>query len=217
MSDFYSLTVTDIAHDTRDAVVVTLTPRADDAERFAFTPGQYLTFRKDFDGKELRRSYSICAGPGEGVLKVGIKRVGGGAFSTFAKSELHVGDTLEAMPPQGRFGIPAGTKAHHYLGFAAGLGITPILSIIKSVLEGDVKAEFTLVYVNRSVAQVMFRRELADLKDRFLDRLNVIHVFSGEAQEIELFSGRIDKDKCKALFGSWVQPENADLAFICGP
>ena len=217
MSDFYPLTVTDIAHDTRDAVVLTLAPRAADAERFAFTPGQYLTFRKDFDGEELRRSYSICAGTGEGVLKVGIKRVGGGAFSSFAKSELHVGDTLEATPPQGRFGVPAGTKAHRYLGFAAGSGITPILSIVKSVLEGDINAEFTLVYGNRSVAQVMFRRELADLKDRYLNRLNVIHVFSGEAQEIELFSGRINKEKCKALFGPWVQPENADLAFICGP
>ncbi|WP_319774105.1 ferredoxin--NADP reductase [Breoghania sp.] len=217
MSDFYPLTVTDVAHDTRDAVVLTLAPRPEDVERFHFTPGQYLTFRKDFDGEELRRSYSICAGLGEGVLKVGIKRVGGGAFSSFAKSDIHVGDTLEAMPPQGRFGVTAGTDGHRYIGFAAGSGITPILSIVKSILEGDANAEFTLVYGNRSASQVMFRSELGDLKDRYLARFNVVHIFSGEAQEIELFSGRIDKDKCKALFGSWVQPEDAELAFICGP
>lgn len=217
MSDFYPLTVTDIAHDTRDAVVLTLAPRPQDAERFHFTPGQYLTFRRDFDGEELRRSYSICAAPAEGVLKVGIKRVGGGAFSSFAKSELAVGDTLEAMLPQGRFAAPQETQGRHYLGFAAGSGITPILAIVKAVLANDAKARFTLVYGNRSASQVMFRGELGNLKDRYLERLNVIHIFSGEAQEIELFSGRIDGDKCRALFGSWVRPETADMAFICGP
>ncbi|SFP66877.1 2Fe-2S iron-sulfur cluster-binding protein [Tranquillimonas alkanivorans] len=216
MQDFFPLTVTDINHDTRDAVVVTLAPRAEDADRFRFRPGQYLTFRRDFDGEELRRSYSICATPEEG-LRVGIKRVEGGAFSTFAKGDLNIGDTLEAMPPQGRFGTEEETGGKHYLGFAAGSGITPILSLIKSILSGNDQAKFTLVYGNRSVSSVMFRRELGDLKDRYLDRFNVIHVFSGEAQEIELFSGRIDADKCHALFGPWVRPDTAEMAFICGP
>ncbi|MCB8836383.1 ferredoxin--NADP reductase [Aurantimonas sp. VKM B-3413] len=217
MADFYPLTVTDIAHDTRDAVVLTLAPRPEDVGRFRFTPGQYLTFRRRFDGEELRRSYSICAAPGEGVLKVGIKRVEGGAFSSYAKSGLAVGETLEAMPPEGRFGAPEETAGRHFLGFAAGSGITPILAIVKSVLSGDPDARFTLVYGNRSVSQVMFRRELGELKDRYLHRLNVVHVFSGEAQEIELFSGRIDAAKCRALFGRWIRPEDAEMAFICGP
>ncbi|MGB8621402.1 MAG: ferredoxin--NADP reductase [Paracoccaceae bacterium] len=216
MSQFYPLTVTDIDHNTRDAVVLTLAPRAEDAPRFRFTPGQYLTFRRDFDGEELRRSYSICATPEEG-LRVGIKRVEGGAFSTFAKTELSVGDTVEAMPPQGRFAAPEDAAGKHYIGFAAGSGITPILSIVKSILSGDPQARFTLVYGNRAVSSVMFRRELGDLKDRYLNRLNVIHVFSGEAQEIELFTGRIDAAKCRALFGPWVQPDAAEMAFICGP
>ena len=131
MARFHPLEVTDVRRETRDAVVVTLKPRAEDAAAFDFTQGQYLTFRRDFDGEELRRSYSICAGKDEGVLKVGIKRVDGGAFSTWANENLRPGDTLDAMPPMGRFYTdidPAADK--HYLGFAGGSGITPVLSII---------------------------------------------------------------------------------------
>ncbi len=215
MQEFYPLTVTAIDHDTRDAVVLTLAPAPENAESFRFRPGQYLTFRRDFDGEELRRSYSICATPEEG-LRVGIKRVEGGAFSNFAKTALAVGDRIDAMPPQGRFAAPAEAGEKHYLGFAAGSGITPVLSIAKSILQGNDAARFTLVYGNRAVSSVMFRRELGDLKDRYLDRLSIIHVFSGEAQEIELFSGRIDAEKCHALFGPWVDPA-AEMAFICGP
>ncbi len=218
MADFYPLTVTKLEHDTRDAVIVTLEPRPEDAARFAFVPGQYLTFRRLFDGDELRRSYSICAGPEEKVLKIGVKRVDGGAFSSFANAGLHEGDVIEAMPPEGRFRAPDETAGKTYLGFAAGSGVTPVLSIVRSILSGDPTAQFTLVYGNRSVSSIMFRNTLAGLKDRYLDRLNLVHVLSGEAQEIELFSGRIDANKITALTQhGWIEPAETDMAFICGP
>ena len=147
MSRFHPLTVTDVARDTRDSVVVTLQPQ--DADAFRFTQGQYLTFRRDFDGQELRRSYSICAGLDDGALRVGIKRVEGGAFSTWANTELQAGDVLEAMPPQGTFHTPlTPDDARHYLMFAAGSGITPILSIIRTVLAREPQSRVTLVYAN---------------------------------------------------------------------
>lgn len=216
MADFYPLRVTEIAHDTREAVVLTLEPRDEDRERFRFRPGQYLTLRRHFDGTELRRSYSICSGPGE-ALKVGVKRVEGGAFSSFAKGDLKVGDSVEAMVPQGRFAAPEEVGGRHYLGFAAGSGITPVLSIAKAVLGADATARFTLVYGNRAVSQIMFRRELGDLKDRHLGRFSLVHVLSGEAGEIPLFSGRIDGAKTRELLASWVRIETVDAAFICGP
>ena len=218
MSRFLPLTVSGIRRETRDAVVVTLTPREQDRDAFGFVQGQYLTFRRTFDGEELRRSYSICAGRDEGVLQVGIKRVEGGAFSSFANEELHVGDTLEAMPPMGAFHTPLDpAKARHYLAFAGGSGITPVLSLVKTTLAAEPKSRFTLVYGNRSINAIMFREELEDLKNLHLGRFNVIHVLESEAQDIELFSGRIDGDKCARLFKGWIDPTAIDMAFICGP
>ncbi|MCC5970991.1 MAG: phenylacetate-CoA oxygenase/reductase subunit PaaK [Pararhodobacter sp.] len=218
MARFLPLDVINVQKDTRDAVVVTLRPRAEDAARFAFTQGQYLTFRRDFDGAELRRSYSICAGRDEGVLKVGIKRVEGGAFSSWANENLAPGAVLEAMPPMGNFHTaldPA--TARHYLGFAGGSGITPVLSILKTVLSAEPASRFTLVYANRQVSSIMFREELEDLKNTYLGRLSVLHVLETEAQEIDLFTGRIDADKIAALFTHWVDAKSVDMAFICGP
>lgn len=215
MAQFHPLTVTDIHHTIRDAVVVTLEPKDPDA--FDFTQGQYLTFRRDFDGTELRRNYSICAGLDDGKLQVGIKRVDGGAFSTFANTELRVGDSLEAMSPQGRFFTEIEpNKAKSYLGFAGGSGITPVLSILKTVLTREPDSTFTLVYANRAVGTIMFREELEDLKNRYMGRLTIIHVLE-TGQDIDLFSGRVDQDKCAALFKSWIDVASVDTAFICGP
>jgi ring-1,2-phenylacetyl-CoA epoxidase subunit PaaE len=218
MARFHSLEVTDVRRETRDAVVVTLKPREEDRAAFAFTQGQYLTFRRDFDGTELRRSYSICAGRGEGTLKVGIKKVDGGAFSTWANDALKVGDHLDAMPPMGHFFTPIEPdKAKHYLGFAGGSGITPVLSIIKTVLAEEPKSRFTLVYANRQVSSIMFREELEDIKNLYLGRLSLMHVLETESQEIDLFTGRIDADKCARLFETWIDLPSVDTAFICGP
>ncbi|KII14419.1 2Fe-2S iron-sulfur cluster-binding protein [Phaeobacter sp. S60] len=218
MARFHDLEVTDVRKTIRDAVVVTLKPTGGAAEEFDFTQGQYLTFRRDFDGEELRRSYSICAGRGEGILQVGIKRVDGGAFSTWANTELKPGDTLQAMPPMGTFFTPLDASAEkHYLGFAGGSGITPVLSILKTTLAAEPNASFTLVYANKGVNTIMFREELEDLKNLYMGRLNVIHVLESDAQEIDLFTGLVTEDKCAQLFEHWIDIKSVDTAFICGP
>ena len=215
MKQFHPLTVTDIHHTTRDAVVLTLQP--DDPQAFTFTQGQYLTFRREFDGTELRRNYSICSGVDDGVLQVAIKRIDGGAFSTFANTDLKVGDQLDAMPPMGSFydDTTPGT-AKSYLGFAGGSGVTPVLSLLRSALSREPDSTFTLVYANRAVHTIMFREELEDLKNRFMDRLTIVHILES-GQDIDLFSGRVDQEKCTALFKTWINLPGVDLAFICGP
>ena len=215
MTQFHALTVTDIHRTIRDAVVLTLEPQS--PETFQFVPGQYLTFQRDFDGTELRRNYSICAGLDDGLLQVGIKQVDGGAFSTFANTELSIGDTLHAMPPTGKFGAKIDpNKGKNYLAFAGGSGITPILSILKTVLAREPASTCTLIYANRAVHTIMFREELEDLKNRHMQRFTLIHVLE-TGQDIDLFSGRVDSDKCAALFQSWINIASVDTALICGP
>lgn len=216
MARFHELSVTDVKKTIRDAIVVSLKPV--NGGDFDFTQGQYLTFRRDFDGTELRRSYSICAGKNDGVLKVGIKKVDGGAFSTWANEDLKPGDILEAMSPMGRFFTPLDAEAeNNYLGFAGGSGITPVLSILKTTLEAEPNSTFTLVYANRAVNTIMFREELEDLKNQYMGRLTLIHILETDAQDIDLFTGRVDTDKCAALFSKWIDIKSIDTAFICGP
>lgn len=219
MAHFHDLEVTDVRKTIRDAVVITLSPPEDAQEAFDFTQGQYLTFKRDFDGEELRRSYSICAGKDDGLLQIGIKRVDGGAFSTWANTDLKVGDTLQAMPPMGRFFTPLDTASDKtYLGFAGGSGITPLLSLIKTTLAREPQASFTLVYANKAVSTIMFREELEDLKNTYMGRFTVIHILETDAQDIELFSGLVSQDKCAQLFASgWIDINSVDIAFICGP
>ncbi len=215
MSPFHPLTVTHIHRTIRDAVVLTLKPENPDL--FSFVQGQYLTFKQDFDGIELRRNYSICAGLDDGVLQVGIKRVDGGAFSTFANTDLAVGDTLYAMQPQGKFHTKIEpNKAKNYLGFAGGSGITPVLSILKTVLKREPDSTFTLVYANRAVNTIMFREELEDLKNQYMGRLTIIHMLES-GQDIDLFTGRVDQAKCEALFQQWIDVSSVTTTFICGP
>ena len=213
---FHDLLVTDVRKTIRDAVVVSLKPANGTA--FDFIQGQYLTFRKDFDGTEIRRSYSICAGKDDGVLQVGIKRVDGGAFSTWANDALKPGMTLQAMPPMGNFHAPITPETGKaYLGFAGGSGITPVLSILKTVLAREPHSTFTLVYANRGVNTIMFREDLEDLKNTYMGRFNVLHILESDAQDIDLFQGRVDEDKCARLFETWIDIQNVDTAFICGP
>ena len=215
MVQFHKLTVTDIYKTIRDAVVLTLQPET--KGQFDFIQGQYLTFRRDFEGEELRRSYSICAGRDDDLLKVGIKRVNGGAFSTWANSELKVGDVVEAMPPMGNFYAKPDTNDPHYIAFAGGSGITPILSILKTGLKNEPGARFTLIYANRNPNTIMFREELEDLKNYYMGRFNVIHILEDDSQDIDLFHGRIDGAKCKQLFNVWIDIETVSMAYICGP
>lgn len=218
MAKFHPLTVTGIKRDTRDSVIVTLKPPAESQGAFKFTQGQYLTFRREFDGEEMRRSYSICAGVNDGVLRIGVKKVADGWFSSWANDEMKVGDTLEAMTPMGNFHSalkPA--DARRYLGFAGGSGITPMISLIKTILEAEGKSTFTLVYGNRNASAIMFREELEDLKNLHMGRLNIVHILESEAADVELFSGRLDREKCDELFSRWIDVKGVDLAFICGP
>lgn len=216
MAQFHTLTVSEIHKTIRDAAVLTLHP--DDASAFSFVPGQYLTFKRDFEGEQLRRSYSICTAVHDGLLKVGIKRVDGGVFSTWANTELKVGDKLEAMPPMGKFfSGDAFTDDTHLLGFAGGSGITPVLSIIRTTLAESDTARFTLVYANCNVNTIMFRDELEDLKNRFMQRLSIVHVLEEDSQGIDLFTGRVDAEKCKALFKHWIDIKSVTCSYICGP
>lgn len=216
MAKFIPLTVTAIHRTTADAVAVQLKPA--DGSTLPFTQGQYLTFRQEIDGVELRRAYSISAGVTDGTLEVGIKKVRGGAFSTWANETLQVGDTVEALSPMGNFHTPLTPNAkNHYLGFAIGSGITPVLSILRSALAVEPNSRFTLIYANRTARDVMFREELEDLKNENLTRLNIVHILKNDPTGIDLFTGRIDAAKLDAMFAQWVDPSTADAAFICGP
>lgn len=218
MSRFYPLTVASVAKNTRDAVVVTFDVPPSLEPAFRFRPGQYLTLRTTVNGEELRRSYSICAAPGDGHLRVAIKRLNDGAFSTWANAELERGDVLDVMPPDGHFTVDFDPAAQrHYVAFAVGSGITPILSLVKAALETEPDSRFTLFYGNRSSSAVLFREEIEDLKNRFMARFSLIHIMSREQLDIDLFNGRLDGAKVRELLGSWLQPSSIDYAFVCGP
>jgi ring-1,2-phenylacetyl-CoA epoxidase subunit PaaE len=187
-------------------------------EVFRYRQGQHLTLRALIDGEDVRRSYSVCSAVQDDRLRVAIKRVPGGMFSTWANEHIRPGVTLDVMPPEGRFNLPLEPDSRrHYLAFAAGSGITPILSIVKTTLIAEPHSRFTLLYGNRATSSVIFRDELAELKDQYLERLNLVYVMSREQQDIELFNGRITHDKCRQLFKHWLRVEDVDYAFICGP
>ena len=204
---------------TTDSVALTFDVPAEQAERFRFTPGQHLTLRRVLDGADLRRTYSVCSSSAGGPLRVAVKRLDGGAFSSWVTSALRPGDELEVLPPAGRFGPVLDPQARRTIGLvAAGSGITPVLSIAASVLDVEPGSDVVLVYGNRTQGDVMFLEELADLKDRFPDRLQVLNVLSREEQESELLSGRIDRDRLTRLAGAGLLPvEDVDSWYLCGP
>lgn len=216
MSRFHPLPIADLRRETEDAVSIAFAVPSELADDFTFIPGQYLTLRASIDGAEQRRSYSICAGLDDGELRVAIKRVPGGAFSTMANTMLRQGDIIEVMPPQGRFGVTPGVT-RTYLGIAAGSGITPILSILKSVLAREPQSRFVLLYGSRSTAGILFREQLEDLKDRHMGRLVVQHILSREQQDVAALNGRIDGDRLRLLLPGLIAPTAIDHAFLCGP
>ena len=212
---FQDLTIAEVRRETPDAVSLTFDVPEDLGAAFAFRPGQYLTLRAEVNGEDLRRSYSICAAPGE-RLRVGVKRIEGGRFSTYATG-LKPGDRIRVMPPEGRFGVEPGGR-HDYLLIGAGSGVTPLLSIARAVLAAEPESEVTLVYGNREAASIMFHEELEDLKDRFLSRFRLVNVLSRESHDVELFHGRVDDGRLRALAAAGlITPAQADGAFLCGP
>ncbi|MCW2792043.1 MAG: phenylacetate-CoA oxygenase/reductase, PaaK subunit [Nocardioides sp.] len=200
---------------TDDAVAVTFDVPAELADDYAFTHGQHLNIR---GGDDVRRSYSICTPPSSRVLRIGVKRLPGGAFSEGVLDRLRVGDELEVMTPSGRFTTELDPTARKtYVAVAAGSGITPVLSILAAILEGEPGASVTLVYANRTHRSVMFLDEVHDLKDRYPERLQIIHVLSREAHDVELFSGRLDADRLRGILDAFVPAVEVDDWFLCGP
>jgi ring-1,2-phenylacetyl-CoA epoxidase subunit PaaE len=218
MSRFHPLTVASVTRETRDAVAVTFAVPEALRDAFRHAPGQHVTLRADVEGQDLRRSYSICSAVQDGTLRIAVKKAAGGAFSTWANDALRPGAVIEVMPPMGHFGVPLDAgAAHRYVAFAAGSGITPVLSVIKSTLAAEPRTAFTLFYANRASSTVMFRDELGALKDTYMARFNLVHVLSREAQDIALLHGRIDEQRAGALLDHWVPQGNADAVFVCGP
>jgi ring-1,2-phenylacetyl-CoA epoxidase subunit PaaE len=215
---FHTLTVGDINRETADCVSVAFQIPAELKEEFKFLPGQYLTLRTTINGEDVRRSYSICSSPLDGEVRVAIKEVEGGVFSTYANRDLKVGDKMQVMSPQGNFVVqPKETNENTYVAFAAGSGITPVMSILKSVLELEPKSKFVLLYGNRSSNSIIFKSQLEDLKDIHLNRLEVHHILSREDQGSDLLYGRIDADKVTNCANKFFTPEEVSGYYLCGP
>ena len=215
---FHELRVRRIEPDTDEAVIVNFEVPDGLREVFGFTQGQYLTLRKTIDGQDLRRSYSICAGVDDGELRVGVRHVKGGTFSRWINEHLQPGDTVSVMAPQGRFFVPLDPQARrHHVGIAGGSGITPILSIMKTVLAREPLSSFSLLYGNRALRSTMFKEELEDLKNKYLARLALIHVFSDEPTDVPLNGGLMNRDKIGEMLASVVPAAGIDHVYICGP
>ncbi|MFP5331421.1 MAG: 1,2-phenylacetyl-CoA epoxidase subunit PaaE [Acidimicrobiia bacterium] len=216
--EFHPLTVTNVEPLTDEAVAVTFHVPDDLHDRFRYLPGQHVTVRKQIDGQDVRRSYSICANANRGTLRVGIKRLEGGAFSTWATTRLQPGEVLEVTPPVGDFTVdPDPSTAAHYGAVVAGSGITPVLSLVSTTLESEPGSRWTVIYGNRAGRTVMFLDELEGLKDRYPARLHLVHVLSREDPGLDLFAGRIDPDKLGSLFATIVDATSVDRWFLCGP
>jgi len=217
---FHKLSICDVRQQTERGVSLVFTVPESLLEHYRFIAGQYLTLRADIDGQDVRRSYSICSSVADvKQLEVGVKQVDGGLFSNYAKT-LKVGDSVDVMPPQGRFTAPIGNRQdrHDYLLIAAGSGITPCLSIIRSVLAEEPESTLSLVYGNRSSNTIMFRDEIGALKDRYLNRFVVNHVMSRERQDVAFLNGRIDAEKIETMVEAGVvHTSNCDGIYICGP
>ena len=219
---FHSLRIRDVRPETADAVTVSFDVPETLRDAFRFTQGQFVTLKTHMDGEEMRRSYSICVGvtdyDRDGELRIGIKRVRGGRFSNFAFDTLKPGHEIEVMTPDGRFFTHLNADhVKHYVAFSGGSGITPVLAIIKTTLETEPTSRFTLIYGNRSVDAIMFAEELEDLKNRFMSRFSLYHVLSDDLQDVELFNGVLNQEKCAAFLEALVPANEIDEAFICGP
>ena len=215
---FHPLRVRAIEPDTPEAVVVSFDVPEDLRDVFGFTQGQYLTLRTEIDGADLRRSYSICAGVDDAHLRVGVRKVKAGVFSNWINDRLKPGDIVQVMAPQGRFFVPLEpTARRHHVGIAGGSGITPILSIMKTVLSREPKSRFTLIYGNRQLRSTMFKEEIEDLKNRYMSRLVLQHVFSDEFTDAPLNHGVMNRDKIADFLETLLPASGIDHVYVCGP
>ncbi|WP_462252278.1 1,2-phenylacetyl-CoA epoxidase subunit PaaE [Ekhidna sp.] len=218
MAKFHTLSVKEITRPTEESVAVTFDIPEDLREEFSFIQGQHITLKKDINGEDTRRSYSICSCPIDEVLTVAIKKLDGGAFSTYANDVMKVGDELEVMPPHGHFYVPLDpANAKSYVAFASGSGITPIISIIETTLRTEPESEFKLFYGNSRTSTIIFQEKLEALKNRYMGRFSLYHILSKERQESDLFNGRIESEKIQSYAKLFFDPETVDHYFTCGP
>ena len=217
MSIFYKLSVKEIKKETKRAVSIVFDIPSDLTQEFNFIPGQYITIKKIFKGKEIRRAYSICSSKDSGIIRIGVKSVDNGLFSVYATSELKIGDVLEVSPPEGRFNLaPDPNNKKNYLAFVAGSGITPVLSMVKSVLEIEPKSRFVLVYGSKTPEDTMFKTELDDLSTRYPKQLYVSYAYS-QINDNEAISGRIDAAVCNFILNNRYEAFSFNDYFLCGP
>lgn len=215
---FQALEIRDVTRETADCILVSFNVPQALRKTFAYCAGQYVTLRAEVGDRELRRSYSLCSAPHENEWRVAIKRVVGGMFSQWAHMLLRAGDSIDVLPPDGHFVyVPQGNSARHILLLAAGSGITPVFSILKTALETEADSRVTLVFGNSRVKDIIFREQIEDLRDRHLARFQLIHTLSGEVQEAPIANGRIDGAKIAHLIPSLINPTNIDEVYICGP
>ncbi|MCC1483894.1 1,2-phenylacetyl-CoA epoxidase subunit PaaE [Winogradskyella immobilis] len=218
MADFYSIKVVDIYKETKDCSVVSFAIPDDLYDKFTFTQGQYLTLQTKINGEDVRRSYSLCSSPLDNQWKVAVKQIQGGVFSTYVNTELKQGDTLGVMQPSGNFFVEVDkTSSKNYIAFAAGSGITPMLSIIKTHLLSEPNSTFKLFYLNRTVKSIIFKEEIEELKNQFFERFQVFYFLTKEQRDIPFLNGRFDKEKLEVLTKTFIDVEDTSDCFICGP
>lgn len=218
MAEFHNLKVEDIYKETEDTSVVTFEIPSQLQESFKFRQGQHLTLKADIEGEDVRRSYSLCSSPMENQWKVAVKLIPGGKFSTYVNNELKTGDQLEVMTPSGTFGVPIKPESQkNYLFFAAGSGITPVLSMIKTHLKAEPNATCKLFYVNKTAKSIIFKEELEQLRNTYFGRLEIYYFLTKERRDIELFNGRFDDEKMKVLTKTFIDIPDTSEVFLCGP
>jgi ring-1,2-phenylacetyl-CoA epoxidase subunit PaaE len=216
--EFHPLRVAAVRPETDEVVSVAFEVPSSLSDLYVYQPGQHLTLRRQFEGEELRRSYSICSGLDDYELRVAVKRVPGGRFSSWIHEELRAGVSVDVMTPAGRFTTQLDPqRSRNYLALAVGKGITPVMALLKSALSREPNSRFTLAYGNRTTRSILFRDQLADLKDRYVDRFQLIHVLSGQNQEVPLFNGRLDARRLRVLTQSLIPLDRVDEVFICTP
>ncbi len=217
-TDFYKVTVSDLERNTDDCTIVTLNIPDEIKDKFQFIQGQYLTFKEDINGEDIRRSYSLCSSPQDNKWRVGVKKVPDGRFSGFVNDRLQVGDTLSVMPPTGNFYVTVDPdQKRNYVAFAAGSGITPMLSIIKTHLSQEPHSTFKLFYINQKVSTIILKEELEALKNTYIDRFEIFHFLTKQKRGITLFDGRLNEEKLDVIFKTLCDIDNTDHYFSCGP
>ncbi|MEJ6599847.1 MAG: phenylacetate-CoA oxygenase/reductase subunit PaaK [Crocinitomicaceae bacterium] len=215
---FHSLVVNDIINETEDTVSIAFDVPSELSDNYKFKSGQYLTLRTDINNEDTRRSYSLCSSPFENELRVAVKQVPNGKFSTYANNDLKVGMSVDVMTPSGNFALTTDSNnSKSYVLFAAGSGVTPIFSIAKSALHEEPKSDVTLFYGNKGFASIIFREEIEALKNQYMDRLRVVHVLSRESLGNPLQKGRIDKEKADELFDGLLKGVDIEGVYVCGP